>query len=306
MIIEHTLTDIDSLQSLALKYLGDATRSSEIADYNNLNYPYIVKSKEDTKNYFSQGYITVQRANYQTATIIRQGWSFKTKASVHTGNVSKIFVVTEDTPVAPGIQAANVPLRCTVPGFFGNVAEYTITDIGDDTAELSDIQFLSIYNTEKFVGGRPLDVLVTGDTIYIPVSDGTTPSEDISKLLDALGGEDIYLDTNGDLVIEDGDIGSIYGSSNIEYAINARLSTELGDILQHPDYGSGIQDLVGTANIANKERLIEIAIYRALSQEDRITDTTIKNLVVDGTSIFIDLTCKAAINGTPYSFTFKI
>ena len=46
MIIEHVLTDIDSLQSLALTYYGDAARGGEIADYNKLSYPYILQNKE--------------------------------------------------------------------------------------------------------------------------------------------------------------------------------------------------------------------------------------------------------------------
>ena len=298
MIVEHVLTDVDSLQSLALKYLGDATHGEEIANYNRLSYPYIVKSKEDLHDFFGSGYITIVRANYQTAVVIKKGWTFKTRPSLLTRNTTRIFEVSEDTVIPAGVQKYSIPLRCTVPSSFGNVMEDTITEVGDNTAQLSGIQFLSIRNESKFSGGRPLDVLTVGDAIYIPTESSEVAPEDATVMLNIMSGEDIVLDVSGNLIIENGgDLASSYGYDNIKYAVTARLKTEFGDLLHHPEYGTNFQELIGKPNLANRENLMEIAIYRSLVQETRITEVSVDSLVVEGTSIFLDVSYKVAING---------
>jgi len=307
MIVEHILTDIDSLQSLALTYLGDATRGGEIADYNKLNYPYILQDREELNDYFGSGYIAIVRSNSQTSTLIKKGWTFKTKSSLFTGNTTRVFGVIEDTLVPAGEQTYEIPLRCTVPGNFGNVMAGTVTEVGDDTLQLSDIQFLSITNELNFSGGKPIDVRVTGDTLYIPTDYSEVAPENIEKILDLIGGEDLVLDDYGNLVIEDGgDLASVHGSDNIRYAVISRLQTELGDLLHHPEYGTDFQELIGSPNIANREKLMEIAIYRSLVQESRITNVSVDNMTIDGTTINLNISYNVAINGMPDQITLVL
>jgi len=307
MIVEHRLTDIDSIQSLALRYLKDATRWGEIVDYNRLRYPYILRDKESLKSFFGSGYITITRINYQTAVTIKKGWTFKTKSGLMTGSTVRVFEVVEDTIVPAGVPQANIPMRCTVPGNFGNVMSYMITEVGDNTAQFSGIQFLEIYNEFKFSGGRTLDVKVTGDIIYIPTEYVGVAPEDVEKTLELIGGEDLLLDDLGNLVIEEGgDLASVHGSDNINHAVTARLKTELGDLIQHPGYGTPYQELIGKPNLANRTKLMEIAVYRSLAQESRITDISIDHLAIDGTSVRLSISYKPAVGGTPGNLSLVI
>jgi len=306
-MIEHVLTDADSLQSLALTYLKDATRWGEIADYNRLRYPYILRSKEDIKDFFGSGYITIVRSGYQNEALIQKGWTFKTESSLLTGNTVRVFEVIEDTVIPAGVQQYDVPLRCGIIPSFGNVMEYTITEAGDNTVQLSGIQYLSIYNELKFSGGRTLDVRITGESIYIPVASTIMAPEDAIKMLSFLGGEDILLDDTGNLIIEDGgDLASISGTNNIRYAVASRLKSEINDIAQHPEYGTDLQDLIGSPNISNREKLMEIAVYRSLAQESRITEVSIVSLTVTGTSVLLSLTYKLSMNGASDSITLSL
>ena len=78
-MIQHILTRYDTLQSLALQYLNDATLWRTIADYNNLDYPYIVGGTTDLEDFYSSGYVTVVRNNYTNSAVIQAGWLFKTE-----------------------------------------------------------------------------------------------------------------------------------------------------------------------------------------------------------------------------------
>lgn len=298
MPLEHVLTDVDSLPLLALKYLGDASRASEIADYNNLSYPYLVQDRAYLWNYFGSGYITAIRSSVENPLVLKKGWTFKTKPSLVTGGVVKTFKIIEDMVVPAGVQTCYIPLRCTLLGSFGNVTENTITEVGEDTALLSGAQFLSIRNEAKFTGGRFLDVLPTGSTIYIPTDSSEVVSENMDRVLELIGGEDLILDPNGNLVFEvGGDLASASGADNIRYAVADRLKAGLGSILQHSEYGTDYEELIGSPNLANRERLIEIAIYQSLAQEDRITEVSVNSLTVSGTTISLYITYKVAISG---------
>ena len=299
MAVEHTLLDMDTLSTLALAYLGDATRWKEIADYNKLSYPYILQTRDDLNAFFGSGYVTVVRANTQADVTIKKGWQFKTKPNSVTGGVAKVFLVIEDTYIPAGISVAYVPLRATVAGSFGNVVEYTIVDAGDNTVQSSGIQFTAIYNEFKFTGGQDINVRVTGDTIFIPADSSEVIPEDVSKILELIGGSDLVLDINGDLMLNDnGDLASVSGAENIENAVVSRIMTELGEFSLHPDYGTEVEMLIGSPYTANREKLIEVGLIRALNQEDRITAPAINSLSVLGTSIYLNITYKLAVNGT--------
>lgn len=66
--------------------------------------------------------------------------------------------------------------------------------------------------------------------------------------------------------------------------------TEKGSDPANPDYGTGIAELIGMAQNPNRLKLIELEIYDALSQEDRIIDATVDSVIVDGTTVNISIT----------------
>jgi len=299
MATAHVLAYMDTLQSLALQYLGDATSWTTISDYNNLASPYIVSSKDDTYQFYGSGYATVIRSNTAENATVRKGCQFKTKPTLFEGSVTRTFEVTEDTVIPAGVATAYLPLRCTAPGTFGNVMEYMITEAGSNLDSFSDTAFVAIYNEACFTGGCDINVLIVGDTIYIPVSSSEEAITQNSTA-DYVNGEDLVLDIYGNLVFDDsgGDLSSASGALNVKYAVIARVTTMLNELTMHPTYGSEVQDLIGNPNIANQTKLIEVAVLRALASEDRIDNVTINSVTTLGTSVSVDISYTLTSNST--------
>ena len=158
---------------------------------------------------------------------------------------------------------------------------------------------MSVSNDLPFTNGTDSVVLASGDSIYIPTTSDEVLPEDTKKMLELIGGEDLVLEADGDIAIEiGGDLASVSGANNIRYAVATRITTELGDLIVHPDYGTEFQDLIGSPNIANRVNLMEIAVLRALSLEDRIKDVVINDLTVDKTSVYLDISYSIALTGT--------
>lgn len=292
MAIAHVLTDMDTLQGLALKYYNDASRWVAIADYNKLMSPYLLKDSDAKDQLYAKGYVTVVRTNFASAVTVKSGWTFSTKPSLFIGGIVKTFEVTEDTVIPAGVSAYYLPLRAVQSGTFGNVMEYMITQAGAEIAA-NGIVFTSVYNEQRFTGGQDLKVLVTGQTIYIPEDSTEASGDSTSSSIDYIYGEDLLLDPDGSLDFSSsGDINSVAGSANVAYAVNARITTEIGALIMHPDYGAELSELIGYASLANRERLVQVAIERALSQETRVNSVTFNNVTVIGTRAYVDLSYK--------------
>jgi phage baseplate assembly protein W len=298
MALAHILSDTDTLQGLSLQYYGDMSRWVELADYNKLAYPYLLKDKIELEKLYANGYVTVVRADSSYDAIIRKGWTFTTKASIFVGGVPKVFEVVEDTVIPAGTSTYYLPLRSSTIGTFGNAMEYMVTEVGANTLAESGVQFLKVYNEQCFTGGRDIGVLCTGDIIYIPEnsSEANNSTSDIS--VDYTYGEDIVLDALGDVVFTtSGDIASVAGADNVRYAVEHRLTTELRSLMLHPEYGTELIDLIGFPMLANKEKLMQIAVQRALNQEDRIKDAVVNKLTVQGTAVYVDVAYSLALGG---------
>jgi phage baseplate assembly protein W len=285
------------MDSLALQYFGDASRWQEIADFNQLQYPYIVDDIKELDQFYARGYLTVERATTNNSAIVRKGWIFKTKPDFFLGGVIKLYEVTEDTTFPAGVLKADVPIQSVFYGTFGNTMEYMVTELDDSTKAQSTIQFTAVYNEAPITGGQDVNAKVTGDVIYIPVDSTEVKPDDISKLIQIIGGEDLTEAVMGVVFNDDGDLGTVSGTDNIKQAVSARLMTELWELSQHPEYGTELTEIIGTPNIFNKEKLAEIAILKALSYEDRIKDTIINTVTIDKDKIYIDLSYAISING---------
>lgn len=305
MAIQHTLTDIDTLQTLAYTYLGGATRWEEIADYNHLEYPYLLTDEDQLETLFAHGYVQITRGNYTNAVTLKAGWQFMTKTNLYINGLRKYYEVTEDTTIPAGASTWSIPCRSTVPGAFGDVVAGSICEAGANTLAESNISFISITNPESFTGGQDLNVLVTGDTIYIPGSSTEITYTNINKILDIVGGTDLMLAADGDVLFDDtsSDLKGVTGADNIKYAVASRIATELGDLIVHSEYGTALDEIIGTANIANKDQLATIAILQALSYEDRITDVDVASITIANQVANVTVTYRIVATDTVDSVT---
>lgn len=67
-----------------------------------------------------------------------------------------------------------------------------------------------------------------------------------------------------------GDLKTIVGVENLRQATIAKLMTEKGSLLMHPDYGSNVYNMFNKATV-EQAKLIEIEICRTILTDSRIT-----------------------------------
>ena len=285
MAIEHILTDFDTIHNLAARY---GVSWQDIVDYNGLEYPYILDSKEAYEKLFASGYVRVTRDHYQSALTIYKGSQFSTKVDNH--GIRKTYEAVEDTIIPAGQQTGYIYVRCINYGTFGNTIAHSIVEPYRVLTNLGLYTQLTVTNEEPFLNGTDAKVKFTGQSIFIPVETDVQITANTEDFLEALGGEDLYLTEDGDLTDDgSGDLASVSGLQNIVQAIKNRFMEEVGAFPHHPEYPPGIHERIGRPMTPYVERLIEIDIHSSLAYEDRIDSVEVRSIVIEGTTIYLDL-----------------
>lgn len=257
-----------TLENLALRYLGDASRAREIAILNNLRAPFIDEIG------FSQTIATAE---------------------------GRTFVVTDDSNLsisqAITIQGTGVaPTRRTILNIEAiGGGQYRVTVDGPDN--------LSIYlpSTNPTLTSRLPGTVGPGDIILIPdpaVPVNTVPTRP-SPLFNRLSAAekvfkiDLALDASGhDIDVgASGDIKRSYGYNNAVQAIQLGLETEKGELEDHPDYGLAVP--VGQRNsdlnIADLNRLVK----ERITADPRFA-SAVTNASVDGSVVSVNIIAQGA------------
>lgn len=298
MALEHRLKPTDTLHSLAVDYFDDASRWRDIAEFNQLHAPYITEDRDH--NRYASGFVTIRRENFTSELTIPVGWSFHTKPSIIGGTVKR-FINLEETVIPAGTDTAYCFVECTEPGTFGNIDARVILEPGIEF-EKSNVRITSVINERAFTNGTDAKYAVIGDILYIPTeATETRAPQTLQRQLELLGGEDLYLavdDAGHRYIPADGydDLATVSGIRNIVQAVNDRLTTEKGDLPFHPEYGTNLPLLIGGHRTPFTPKLVELEIYDALSNEDRITDLEVRALALQSTSVAVELGFRPALS----------
>jgi phage baseplate assembly protein W len=110
---------------------------------------------------------------------------------------------------------------------------------------------------------------------------------------------------------EAGDLRVVTKEYNLGQAIVMRLKTRKGELadLGHPDYGSGLYDLIGEPNNSRTRGLVRAAILEALEQEPRIkqiTNVKVTTPQYDQSRVDVELRVIPADRNTPIALSFPI
>jgi hypothetical protein len=305
MPVRHQIKDTDTLEYLSNYYLGAPERWQEIADYNNLIYPYLSKDPEDKYKVYASGFVRVTRETARQPLTIKKNWTVQTKRSVLSATV-KTFRIVNDVVIPAGDFEAYIQIRALLPGIQGNASEGTVTELGPDFAS-NDVS-VTIRNDVAIKGGNEGFVRVSGEYVYIPDDTESFLLSDYDTRfsydhLRYFYGEDLKMEDD-DLVlsVSNGDLATVGYTKNVEQAINRRFTSEPGDLLSDFSFGSNISGIIGDNGLPfeAKKRLIQLEILQVLSLEDRISEPVIESIVVvpQELSCYVTLSMKVVKMGT--------
>lgn len=123
-----------------------------------------------------------------------------------------------------------------------------------------------------------------GTEILIPVSSQDTgPVEDPYLI-------DLAIE-NGDLVLDPftGDLKTVGGVDNFVRSILRALSTNQGDLSEHPDYGFGIDTYAGEAITSLYPRFLKLEVERVIRTDPRTKDVPEVTVDFDGTKKWLSI-----------------
>jgi hypothetical protein len=281
-----------------MDFLGDATRTKEIVEFNNLVYPYLSTDPSDHFLTYAHGYVRVERhASLSTGALtIRKHWAFHTKPDIM-GYTIKTFRVIDDVTLNAGQTVAYIPVRSIVSGIKGNASPMSVTTIGEDFKD-NAISFISVGNEAPITGGSEGFVKVTGEYLQIPNDEDLADLANFGRQFSIVQtnhfyGEDMRME-NYDLVINKlGDIDTVAFVDNVSQAVGHRITGEKGDIALYFDFGTNIGSIIGDGSIPleAKEKLIRIELLEQLQSDDRIEQPEILNVTfaTGEEAVYVDL-----------------
>jgi hypothetical protein len=216
-----------TLEKLAYRYLQDSTRWMEIAALNGLQSPYVDE----------EGFILPLLVNGADNTVV-------------VGDTTHLFV---GQPVWIGSTIV-VRTQRTITGITRiSSAQYLVSLDGD--ADLDQYVTINQASLQAFLP----NTVNSQQTIFIPsdtqpkddeFTTQTIPGIDYSDSLLAVGGIDLLLTPQNDLVITpDGDSRWAVGLTNIVQKVRLALSTVQGTLQLHPEYGLPIQAGMSLADL---------------------------------------------------------
>lgn len=114
-------------------------------------------------------------------------------------------------------------------------------------------------------------VLLSGSLIRVPAPVPViTTTSDPDKVFE----RDIALDERGGLVLTAGDFDVASGRANLRQALKHRVTTDRGELMFHPSYGSLVRRLIGTVNGPTAALLAAQFAKSAVQADPRIKQVT--------------------------------
>ncbi|GGJ11504.1 contractile injection system sheath initiator [Paenibacillus hunanensis] len=288
-MIEHTLNDADTIQGLSVLY---NVPWQDIADYNNLEYPYTMTSRQAYYELYAGGYVRISRVQTNSELVIAAGGQFQTETDAQ--GIQKTYELIETATLTTGVAEGYFYVRSLVPGSYGNTIAGSIIVVGSIQTDSMYSNPITVTNPQPFTSGKDARVRLTGQVIYIDIANQTS-KQPSSSYIEELGGIDLVTMPDNDITYDGaGDWDVVTGSENIQQAANHRLTTRRGSITQHPTYGSRLHELIGIAQAPYVQKLIELDVIETLMNDERIDTVTVNSIEMDITAIRVDISFTAA------------
>lgn len=263
---EEPVLGNDTLETIAVRTLGDGRQWQRIAMLNDLEYPYVVGDDPAKALTDSLGEGTLEVA-------------------VDAGKRRLIILGTVPTAGEVLLLQQDSLWEYVV---VEEVSDYDGTVLLEGPLENSYLEGANVSRHE-----RELVVLRPGDKVKIPGTGGGSSSilfseEDFAA---QIYGTDEYLDSDG---FEDddraGDTATVSGMDNLEMQLTHRLMTLRGELaaLGHPDYGCILPLLIGEIGTDYIYERAKLEAKLALLQDPRVQSVNDMTFTVNGTAIYLE------------------
>lgn len=240
-----------------------------LAEFNHLEYPYLVSPDTDTEEPAS-GYVIFSTPQVATEDIIIP---IGTLVGCTLDSHIYRYITQEEGKITAGQLESNpVLITATETGKEYNLPASTINTIFNNSN-------LTVTNPSSISGGYKLQVKKYGETLYIPIEGSSEVRETPVNFVNAYG-IDIYAgdnlstefgmlkkSTNHDLLL-------VAGLDNLKQALVRRVTTAQGSLLGHPEYGSQFYQYIGKAISYQIPELLKIETARCLKGDPRVKDVS--------------------------------
>lgn len=274
-IVQYRVRQGDSLEKLALRFMGDAESWLQVALLNALDYPYITDDSDFVRNVRATGIVVFTRVDGSTGDVPIPSGYVVTAPATPTSE-AKDYRTTGSSAIFDGQATTEVEVEAVDPGEFGNTASLTITELSDPITDLDGVS-----NPEAVVGGENLNVKIPGDTLLVYSNqDGLagTSSLDTLKLSEAdffasLLGVDIALGNDGDLQADSrGSYATSRGIDNFRAALLRRFGTPLAYYVFNPGYGTDVEKSIGQRGDSFWLQRTRVSAERTVRSDPRTQD----------------------------------
>lgn len=267
----YLIREHDTLELIAAQQLGNAARWTEIAAINRLRWPFLSDDPADQ----------LGEPLYTTALVqpYAGGLAIATSGYDAASFAAGTYVLLAGTGGAQG-----QPFWDLVTVFGWGTAlpsgQFWSAELTGalSTASLAslptgNVLYLASSPSHSYAAGTPVAlyadptlgrtrVLGTGMTLLLPITGDlsnvlTISDDEYATLL----GTDLAIDRDGFLSLASRDFATVTGTANLAQALRVRLTTELGALVRHPDFGDDLLRYVGSTD----PNLLTIA-YATVSQ----------------------------------------
>lgn len=232
-----------TLESIALRYLGDPDRWHEIAALNGLQQPYIDEEGFEQRllvNGDADTLIVAEASQYYVGQSVWVGSRYKPRTKrhlvkiVHISPSQHLLVVDGERDMNQYLVSADATIHAFLPNTINSQMQLYIPS--------GSVPGQSDFQTNQIPGVDEYEQLI------------------------AVGGVDILLDSTNDLVLSpDGGDRWAVGLTNIVQKVRLTMATPKGSLLDHPDFGNAIR--VGQS-IADLDPNEAIEAVRTMFAED--------------------------------------